>query len=1296
MRKFNQFLLFAVFLSTASVLCAQLNVQATRWAVPGKQIDFNNYPATASALSTGTVVDGINSYTYMDGPMLFQIVDYEIKSASGISLEEIGNLSTWRGPEYATTEVKNDCNTYITFYIERNYYSMFTNESLCYSKYVRNPVSGAISMLVNGQILQTELQDAYGGIALSKERADGSRFLYYASTMLGTKGYVRKYTIDASGNIDNGVDIYTGLNYQPFRMTELELSHDGSRLAFSRAAIGPNINENQDVVIFELNPTTGNLSNSNPITINLRPNDASNNYPGIEFDANGQYLYVLEQNGKLFRVTMSNYSSTEFYNFNSLYSNSQLELGRDGWFYLAKSDGLYRMDANGNISTFASGTMAYNELLANRGCTAYVLPDQIDGQDYKTYSTSIDCCYEHNESPIKTPSMTGVSHNPTTGDITITGSNVQWNQTSNPFTSGGQAITDAYLKGSIRIEAGAKLIVFGLSLHFKEGESIDMNYSSVLGTRGPQLYLYSNSKLTVFDECSEDALWNGINLNGVWCYTQADSAGYPTRQPKVYMSSSSTIEFAEKGIEVIGGGIASAQLANFKDNINDVKFTSYSSFGDNISYFDRCNFYTTAELYDKGYNPTYHAHIWSAPGLEFKGCDFYNNYAYNNGISYSNWGSGILSSLSSLLVCDKNSDPCTFSHLNYGIKASSGSYLTLQNSDFTDCVRGAWLIANNAITTTSNDFDVSTNQGSGSSYYDSFGLYIEASTGYQIEDNNFHDGLLGLVVYASGGAENIVYRNSFEDLMGNGVATGFVGIGMNYDTIWKSGLQLRCDSFINVHCAMAVLGGNIYNQSGSLINVTMSDIRGKQGVLIPSGTDVSAYNYFSGIPYNPITSPYRYLFINGSVSFIVLDGDKYSYNQTDVTGYRLEHYNSSHISTYNLPAEECASTLGLFMASGIEEIISQTEDYEDYESYLQNELTDLTNNSLSLFISAQSANSNNASEIYDQLSSSSPYLTSEVLLAYLDNPNVPELSKVSLMLENSPLPSDVVEAVEQSDLSPEYIDYILKHQEGVNEIEQLHNQIISLESARQINYDHLMRATFNADSIASFADTYNSVLEYMESQTDYHAKNRLVDMYIKKGMFEKALTVLSEMEQIAMSSENTSKLNDIKLNTIKIDILQNINTEPIVDIVKKYEEFLTELANDYNTKEGGVARAILESAGLWDNFPIVFLPNPEGEISTKSAFIEPQEEEKPIVNYELESLFKLYPNPANDYLSVEFINPNGNCTFNIYSIKGELLKSITSNQQIGFISIDISNLSPGNYIINCPELQSKINFVVAR
>jgi len=329
------------------------------------------------------------------------------------------------------------------------------------------------------------------------------------------------------------------------------------------------------------------------------------------------------------------------------------------------------------------------------------------------------------------------------------------------------------------------------------------------------------------------------------------------------------------------------------------------------------------------------------------------------------------------------------------------------------------------------------------------------------------------------------------------------------------------------------------------------------------------------------------------------------------------------------------------------------------------------------------------------LYAASPYLTSEILLAYLNNSNVPELSRASLMLANSPLPTDVAEAVVKSDLSPEIITYILKNQEGVNEIEQLQNQIVGLQSARQVNYDHLMRATFNADTTATFVETYNYVMDFMETQTDYHAKSRLVDMYIKKGMFENALTILGEMEQIASTSENIGALNDIELTEIKIDILQNLNTESIQDVVKRYEDFLTEMAADYNTKEGGVARAILESAGLMENFPIVFLPNPEAEVSTKSARISEPEQET-VLNTELKSLFKLYPNPANDYLSIEFINPKGACSFNIYSIKGELVKTISSNQQLGFLSIDISDLQPGNYIINCPELDSKVTFVIVR
>jgi hypothetical protein len=80
----------------------------------------------------------------------------------------------------------------------------------------------------------------------------------------------------------------------------------------------------------------------------------------------------------------------------------------------------------------------------------------------------------------------------------------------------------------------------------------------------------------------------------------------------------------------------------------------------------------------------------------------------------------------------------------------------------------------------------------------------------------------------------------------------------------------------------------------------------------------------------------------------------------------------------------------------------------------------------------------------------------------------------------------------------------------------------------------------------------------------------------------------------------------------------------------------------------------------------------------------------------LEALFSIYPNPADNYLSIEFINPDGACTFSIFSIKGELIKTVSTNQSLGFISIDISQLEEGNYIISCPELSESQKFMIVR
>ncbi|MDD4150378.1 MAG: T9SS type A sorting domain-containing protein [Bacteroidales bacterium] len=1096
--------------------------------------------------------------------------------------------------------------------------------------------------------------------------------------------------------MDNGVEIYTGVSNQPFRMSELELSHDGSRLAFSRTDVSGNCNVNQDVVIFELNPTTGNLSNSTPITINLRSNDDNLCYPGIEFSADGQSLYVLAENGGLWRVLLSNYTNSQMTALTDYsYCNSQLELGRDGWFYLAKSDGLYRMDADGNVYLFSSGTMAYNDLMALRDCTVYVLPDQIDGQDYKTYTPTEDCCYAYNESFIKTPNMSGVSH-ASNGDITITGSNVSWTQASNPFTSGGQPISDIYLKGELKINQGARLNILGLTLHFKEGESLEMPYSTNSTVAGPKLYLYSGSKLTVFDECNENALWGGIKCRGWWGPGFAQSGVPVVRQPLVYVSNS-TIEFAEMGIDVSCGGIVYGKNSFFKDNIYDVSFSSWSI--DNISYFTTCKFYTTGDLYNKGRNPEVHAHMWTAPGLAFIGCEFINEYA--SSVPVYQRGVGILSTSSSLDIVEKCSSipiygtPCpdanttrgNFTGLYYGIKAGVGSFMKLSKQDFSNCVKGTWLMACDAITVTECDFDVSSETLASSLLYDSFGLYVESSTGYHIEENNFHDGVLGMVILNSGRDENLIYRNDFVNLSGNQKATGFVGLGINYDCKVKSGLQLWCNNFTDVDYAMAVLGGDVITPMGAVVNITHSDIRTTQGMIPACGTQICAHNSFSGIP----TNEDRFFVVEPSVS-----QQQYWYHQCNDVAHQLGTH-ASNIHTIYRPDQLIPCPQTIYSGGGGGGIIMQTiGGFNDEEIGLENEIASLTSyDKLNLEISAQSANTNNTTAIYNNLYEASPYLTSKILLAYLNNTNVSELSRTSLMLANSPLPSDVVEALQHADISASYKAYILKAQNGENLIEQKLNSINRLKSARQVNYDKLIRETLYADSTPDFAATYNAVIDFMETQTDLHAKKKLADLYIHKGLYDNALTTLCDLESIALSEDNVALFNDVKIKEIQIDMYRTHATEAAQNVISENEQYLRELASDYNTKEGGAARAMLASADLWDNFPIVILPNPQISVNNKSAKINNEYDETELIP-ELESLFSIYPNPANNYLSIEFINPDGNCTFSIYTIKGDFVKTINTNQQLGFMSIDISDLKAGNYIINCKELNENQSFIIAR
>lgn len=59
--------------------------------------------------------------------------------------------------------------------------------------------------------------------------------------------------------------------------------------------------------------------------------------------------------------------------------------------------------------------------------------------------------------------------------------------------------------------------------------------------------------------------------------------------------------------------------------------------------------------------------------------------------------------------------------------------------------------------------------------------------------------------------------------------------------------------------------------------------------------------------------------------------------------------------------------------------------------------------------------------------------------------------------------------------------------------------------------------------------------------------------------------------------------------------------------------------------------------------------------------------------------FKIYPNPASGYMEISLPEIKSNCVASIFSIKGELLKSVNITDSLS--RIDISGFKPGTYLV---------------
>ena len=347
--------------------------------------------------------------------------------------------------------------------------------------------------------------------------------------------------------------------------------------------------------------------------------------------------------------------------------------------------------------------------------------------------------------------------------------------------------TPVHAVGAITVSSGATLTITS-TVKFNSESSITI-------LPGGKLILDGG----VLTNACENEMWQGITVQ--CAYTNG-----------IVEVNGGTIENAVCGIYSTGGGLVRTTDAHFMNNTVSVKIDAVPLLLQGISTTFLNSVFTINDNYfGNPLNFETHIKLSNTYKVTVSGCTFKNEATQK---SYQpNYNSGIWSFNAPLTVigyCPPGSpvNPQTgeclnykssvFSGLNIALSASNSGAtpkISITDSKFTDNRFGVKIEGVDYSKLLKNSLNLTQDN--------SYGIYISNSTGYKIEENNFHElspsnnRTVGLTISNSGTPENEVYKNSFRNLY---VGQNFLGenstqFSQNGNPL--TGLQTLCNSFSN-------------------------------------------------------------------------------------------------------------------------------------------------------------------------------------------------------------------------------------------------------------------------------------------------------------------------------------------------------------------------------------------------------------------------------------------------------------------------------------------------------------------
>lgn len=376
MKRVKCTILFIIYITGS--LFAQ--TQMIRWALPGNQLYFNPNPVVQS-LPTSVNYYASNATTDNAGNLLFYIVDRKLYSASGVLCGTFNANAAASGSSIGIVPIPEQCKNYYIIMTSNNEGSLIQQQYLEYAKVDANGANPVISQQTT-LLLNSISGSSTGsvGFAISKIVPNtAKRFLYFVgSDTYAGNPIVSRFDITSSG-INNKVAIATTstpgiVTTSPIMATEVDLSPNGAKLAWVSGNDGR-------VNVITLNPANGNLISA------ANANIAGGTCYGVEWNAASTMAYVSHYTG-LKRVVATTMAVSSIAS-SSLYNNSQLEMGRDGYIYAVKNNG----SGFGIINTTSHAVSPSPLVITLNGMdyslAYYTLPNQVDGEDYSNFMKPI-------------------------------------------------------------------------------------------------------------------------------------------------------------------------------------------------------------------------------------------------------------------------------------------------------------------------------------------------------------------------------------------------------------------------------------------------------------------------------------------------------------------------------------------------------------------------------------------------------------------------------------------------------------------------------------------------------------------------------------------------------------------------------------------------------------------------------------------------------------------------------------------------------------------------------------------